>query len=366
MTSSFQSRRQMFSQSLGSVLCLFVLLSTLAAPLKSFSQGTGFSLPKASKSVAFPNSFNTDKAFPSVSNGFLVSYSREITAPAAIVLDDIGSGREVTPSFWIPAASKISLHDAAVTADRRSLVLVGSYLPIAGGAEVPFIAMQGLAGGQTSLIKPDGDYVPVRVCAANNGTLWTLGQTEAEVLHLQVLPLPDYQMVRSYSLDGTLQNGFVPRSSQGAGSLALLPLGRSYGTRSGHDLNPAKLSCGDSSVGLFIGSPVYSWSEIDLKSNTLQTWTVPPVSHGSITGLTLLGSNNVYASFAVTSANTRLLTLFRLSFNSDHSGSWVQVADNGGTEQKGFGVLLGRDGSSLVYLRGARTPTNATLYWSTP
>jgi len=365
MISSLEPKRQVLLQFASCVVCCLLLLGLSATPTLAFSDPPGAGLPSPSQSAAFPNAFSKAASFPTVSNGVLISYVREISAPTAIVVDDISTRQSATTSFWIAEASSVSLIDAAVTADKQFLVLVGSYVPLAGGADVPFITTQNLTNGQVSLIKPAGDYVPVRVCAANNGTLWTVGQTEAELTHLQLTPQPEYQMVRSYSLEGTLLHSFVPRSSQGSAPLTLLPRARSYGYRLGN-LTPAKLSCGDNSVGLFVGYPAYSWNEIDLKSNTVQHWRVPPSSMASITGLTLLGSHTVYASFSLRSDNKWVLTLHRLVLSPDYTGSWVKVEDKAGPDEKGFSVLLGRDGSSLVYLRGARTPSNATLYWSTP
>ncbi len=347
------------------VLALFVLVVSLAAPFRAVSQPAGLNLPMPSQTAALPAPFDAEKSFPSVSNGFLVSFTRELTSPGNVDLRDLSTLKGRTPPFWLSAASKISLYDAAVTSDKRSLVLAGTYTPSAGGSDVHFIAIQDLSTGKASLIKPAGDYVPLRVCAASDGTIWTLGQTQAEAQHIEVSPLPDYEMVRSYSLDGTMQGSFVPRSSQGTAPLNLQPFGRAFGSRlETQQLNAARLSCGDRSVGVFIGRPVNSWTEINLSGKTVQRWTIQPVPGATITGLALLGGNTVYASFSARGANRSVLSLHRLSLSGDR-GEWVQVADRGPAD-KTFAVLLGRDGSALVHLRGVRTPNNTTLYWSTP
>lgn len=344
---------------------LALLIALANTPFKAFSQSAGVSLSMPSQTVVFPNAFDTGKSFPTVSNGFLISFTREMASPGGILLTNIGTSKEVSPGFWLSEASKILLYDAAVTPDKQFLLLAGTYTPSAGGADVPFIATQNLASGKSSVVNPTGDYVPVRVCGTSDGTIWSLGQTQAEILHIEVTQQPEYAMVRNYSLNGSLRGSFVPRSSQGTLPINLLPLGRAFGNKIGTNITPAKLSCGDTSVGVFVGFPVHSWSEIDTRSKIVQQWQLKPLPHSTMTGLVLLGGNTVYASFATAAPQGRTLSLSRLTLSPDHSGEWTQVADNGAAD-KHFSVLLGRDGPALVYLRGKRGPTNTTLYWSTP
>lgn len=346
-----------------SVILAFALLLGLAG--SAFSQPT-FILPAASQKTAFPGAFEKERSFPTVSNGFLISFVREINAPGGVVLNNLNTTKISSPLFWLPGASKITLQDAGVSPDRRLLLLTGMYTPQIQGDDVPFIAAQELSTGKVSVINPAGDFVPVRVCATADNTIWALGQTQAEIQHVEVTPQPEYGMVRNYALDGTLRNSFVPRSSQGTLPINLLPLGRAFGRRLGTNITPAKLSCGDRSVGIFVGFPVHSWSEIDLTSKTVQQWKLKALPNTAMTGLTLLGTNTVYASFAARAANGKpVLTFSKLTLAPNHSGEWLPVVDKSPPGETAS-VLLGRDGTSLVYLRGRRNQANTTLFWSKP
>jgi hypothetical protein len=344
------------------VLALALLLGLAGS---AFSQPT-FLLPASSQKAAFPGAFDKGRSFPAVSNGFLISFTREINAPGGIVLNNLSTAQDSRPLFWLPGASKITLQDAAVTPDKRFLLLTGTFTPELQGNDAPFIAAQELSTGKVSVITPAGDFVPVRVCATADNTIWALGQTQAEIQHIEVTPQPEYEMVRNYALDGTLRNSFVPRSSQGALPINLLALGRAFGRRLGTNITPAKLSCGDRSVGVFVGFPVHSWSEIDLKNKTVQQWKLKPLPNAAMTGLALLGSNTVYASFAARAGNGRpVLTLSKLTLTPNQSGEWLPVVDKSPPGQN-VSVLLGRDGTSLVYLRGRRNQANTMLFWSKP
>jgi hypothetical protein len=326
-----------------------------AVPL-AYSQSTALSLPGPTTSVTLPGGVSPNRSVPKLSSGTLISFERWLSSATNIMLDDIHTGLTRTSAFWLPQAKHVLLYDAALTADKRSLVLAGTYSPSGGGTDVDFLGVSDQASGKVFVISL-GDYVPERVCIASDGSIWTLGQTTPEVEHVETSPQPAYDMVRSYRLDGTLLGSFLTRSSQGSRALDLRPSGHAFGNQ----VHQAKLSCGDQSVGVFIGQPVFSWSEINLSTKTIQQWTIDPT--GSVmTGLALLGPNTVYASFGGKSAG-----LFKLELHSGLiRGKWNPVGDHGPASNP-FASLLGRDGPALVHYRGTQRPTNAlTLYWSTP
>jgi hypothetical protein len=323
------------------------------------------SLSAPSRTATLPTPFGAQKSFPVVSNGFVVSYSLEFTSAGAITAHDLQTAREISVPFSLPNASRTVVHDVSVTPDRQFLLVVGLFTPADGGADQPFIVKQALAGASQTVINVGEDFVPVRVCGGADGSTWTLGQTMAEVLHMDVSPLPEYDMVRSFAANGNVRHSLLARSSQGSNPLHLLPLGRAFGNRLGTSINPARLVCGDSSVGVFIGNPVFTWTEISLATGSLQTFNLKPIPQASITGLALLGENTAFASFVEHGSSLVTNQLFKLTLLPNHQAEWTPVADQGSTGSR-FAVLLGRDGTSLVHLRGRRLPTNTQLFWSTP
>jgi hypothetical protein len=206
-----------------------------------------------------------------------------------------------------------------------------------------------------------GSYTAERVCSAANDTFWTFGQQlDGEGVASRFA----YDMLRNYGYDGKLLRSYLSRSTLPASILDFHPTGSVFG--SGVDY--AALSCGVESVGLFMGRPVRQWVEVDMVSGTLQHWNVDALSGGSFTGLTLVNKHMVFASvlmsrsFASPSvAPTRGLAVLSIR-PGDAGASWAPVADPG--SQPTFARLLGRDGTSLVHLRGFQSPVSPVLYWS--
>ena len=131
------------------------------------------------------------------------------------------------------------------------------------------------------------------------------------------------------------------------------------------------LRCAEASVGVYVGPG--TWFEVQLADGSTQLLRVKhPVTPSNITGLALAGSHEVYASFGSTqgksaSAPAGQRGLYALDLNGQKP-TWVPfegTVQPSGTPQ-GFGRLIGRDGSSLVYMRnGAIGQDGAqTLLWS--
>jgi hypothetical protein len=153
-----------------------------------------------------------------------------------------------------------------------------------------------------------------------------------------------------------------------------------------HARNVAMLSCGDASVAAYVGrgtppgtnvTPRFVWFEVNTKSGEARTMAVRNPSGGAtITGMVLFSEGTAYASYAHGG-------LYQLT-SAGSMGTWVPVpeaaqapeaeaaakllpglADRRTDSRRPFGVLLGRDGDSLVHLVGRLSPrTTQTVYWS--
>jgi hypothetical protein len=345
---------------LGAVLGCLLLLP--------FAMAQQSLLPAPSSQFQFAGTFVSGRTFPTASGGYLISFPRTATLghPTSISLDSPTLGHRVVP-FAIQGADKTVLTSVAVD-ESGALILAGFYTTPIGAlpesirnsyAAVShnFYATVSITTGDVLTTTDLGGYLPERVCSTSEGSIWFLGQVLWEEG-----PGATYSLVRRYSSTGNLLGAFLPRNAIPAASLNFSPGGKVFG-RSG---NPAALSCGTSSVGVFLGSPVLSWTEIQVSSSAVQQWVLQPMQGTTFAGLVLLSPQRVYAGFQRGSSAAQL---YNLSLTRS-GGQWIPVT-SAATSAVSAGTPLGRDGSSLVYVTGAAPaaslPTEPPkVYWVTP
>lgn len=310
--------------------------------------------------------FVLERTFPVVSHGFLLAHLRTVTAATrqdAVFELSLKTGERRVVPFFLANAFEVHLETATIRADGHVL-LGGSYKRSPEDTAEPAFVVEIAPTGEVLARFNLGEYVPERLCSTSDGGFWTFGQNLTKENAGE-----DYAFLRRYSSRGALVREYFQRS--------VLPTGVTLDYRA-RARNIALLSCGDASVAAYVGrgtppgnniTPRFVWFEVNTSTGEARTMAVRnPGGASSITGLVLLSEGAAYASYSHGG-------LFQLT-SAGSIGAWMPVpkatpavippftmADRTGGRE--FGVLLGRDGNSLVHLLGRLSPTaTQTVYWS--
>lgn len=346
--------------------------------LATISFGQAERLPSSWQQKTVANSFSKQRTIPRVDHGYLFSYQPSIVGAdeSNLFVRSLATGQEHPIKFWISGASEIRVEDVSISLN--GMIFVAGALTRSGDiGATSFVAVLDGTGDTTKFIDL-GRYRPKRVCAANDGTFWTFGQVmngDNEFYRGQLL--------REYSADGHMLNAFLPIAK--FPGLARVDYGRTK----------ARLTCGDESVGLYLSRPM-RWIEVQFNDKTPYKWRLQAVPPGRMTGLALMETHQVYATFANRVPNgdgtSRLVSstyrlnfpvggqtpppetsldldegdsLSRLNSGNRDRGSWAPIGDTpNGVSGKLF--LLGRDDQSLVYAGPKDAGANPTFYWVRP
>ncbi|HEX3683718.1 MAG TPA: hypothetical protein VHU83_14375 [Bryobacteraceae bacterium] len=295
--------------------------------------------------------FGQGASFPTVSNGYLLSFSRKanVTQPHRFIVTSLLDGKQQSVQFSLKQPYSF-IEDASINASGHILV-AASYVRSSDGSPTNVFADLDPSAKESFLVNL-GDYSPERICGGPDGTVWMLGQRWASE---GSVPVPDYSMLRSYTSAGAAKGSYFERSTLGFSS--------AINFHKGERATPAFLACGDASVGAYIGVPgtgVGYWAEVQKATGDLRLWTVPVLRDFRMTGIALLGSHAAYASFVSASGERRL---YRLGLNGNGSASWNPIALSEDISVH-FGGLVGRDGNQLVYFTANRTAGEVVLHWS--
>ncbi len=299
------------------------------------------SLPAPWKQVQAPEVFSRNRSFPRAGNGYLLSFTRQVSQRHAsvVALTSLADGRKKTLAFRFPEPETV-VEDAAVAGDGHILLAV-SYVQAVDAKARNFVVELDQSGQAVSTVDL-GSYALERICAAPDGTFWTMGQErEAE----QSANRTDYALLRNYALSGELRGSYFHTNQ--------FPPDVNF-HQEGHA--PAYLGCGDVSVGAYVRLPYTAyWVEVQTGTGVEHQWKVATIPSSRMTGLTLLSEHTVYASF-ITKGRER--GLYGLTLGAQGTASWARIRSDTGS----FARLLGRDGPSLVYV-GTAGPG---IYWSRP
>jgi hypothetical protein len=252
------------------------------------------------------------------------------------------------------------VYDAIVTSTGRLLV-AGSYQPGTGDWH-GFVGFPD-AEGQVSPIVDTGSFSPTKLSTCDDGaTVWTIGWSRNSWnsggrKHEPYDALRQYSFSSGRLLVSTLDTATFPKFPEpGQSGLSHFP-----------DL---MMQCHDKTLGIYEGSSD-EWIEYNTDTNKLSRWKLPKRDHPwveydssgkelpyskertIITGMTMLHSGEVYASFEHEMPGKDSVTgLFRL-IKSGNQGTWrpVQGAQAVRREAGAFNRLEGTDGKNLVYSR---------------
>lgn len=304
------------------------LLASCCAPLLA-AQATA---PNGNE-IIVTGAFSRQRTFPEASNGYLFSFVRSPQPGAAnIVLTSLDSGVRTEVTFAVEGAASLQLEDVSVTANQRVLV-AGLLTRSDTGRKETFLAATDFTGN-TVWRSNLGTYFPQRLCGAVDGTVWVLGHDMKKEISKH-----DYDLLRTYSADGQFQHSYFSRRNLRLSVDGIMNLG--------HDA-PALLSCGDQSVGMYLGTAsIPLWYEVQLATGTVQQLFVKHRENYRISGMSLTSKGTVFASFQSV-RNNKSAGLYTLVSAASNNADWVPVS---GPNVTHVARLLGGNGTSLVYVQ---------------
>ena len=262
----------------------------------------------------------------------------------------------------IPGYSDFSLSDATVTPDGHLLISGCSFADV-GGKIHCFIGPASRDGHVSPLIDTER-FAPMKISTCDGVAVWAIGWLRAPPYFDREGDEP-YDVLRLYRLsDGKIIESELPRSS--------FPV-RSSPSRAGFGSPDLTMQCRGTTLGIYEGASD-EWIEYDAANSKLTRRKLLPLWHhlfarydssGNIlhfpvhatfiTGVAMLDSGEVYASFvhqARDGSTKETIGLFRLQKANDLS-TWLPIDGTLGSygEQGKFDELCGTDGKNLVYSR---------------
>jgi hypothetical protein len=354
---------------------LFSVFGLLAIVAMSLSTANSSALPQAWQEKTVPQAFSAGNTLPRVDRGYVLSFRTKTTNGnhSNIIVHSLATGEQREITLWIDGASEIRLEDVAISPTGETLV-AGSHTRAGDPTLTNFVAEIDKTGNLVKL-HDLGSYRPKRVCAADDGSFWSMGLSMGG----EAADGFGERLLRQYSPDGQLLNAYLPSKK-----FPVL-------SREDYKRSAVTLSCGDESVGLYIARPA-RWIEVDLKSSVVHKWRVQPTPEGRVTGLVLRGSHEVYATFVARSVGSDAgsavsSTAYKLQVPLDHSrvsstgettafdqlqsdtrpkATWQPLTAGSGGLTSANRFLVGRDDRSLIYLGGRVQGAAPTFYWVRP
>jgi len=336
-------------------LLLFgLVVALLASPTNSVGQSKRAKLPDFDKPYYQAQFLGLAQGgFQFWDKGYLITHAWDMTLevnprkPGVVLYGkDGGVAREAV--VWIDGARSVSVADAAVSRSGKLVVAGGATGP--DGAIANFIAEIGADDHVKRVIRTT-PFMPVYVCASDDGTVWSYGVERDD--HL--VSVQNSLRLRQYSF----------KKGQLRAMLDTTSLNQGWLLERGVYPGQISLRCNSKTVVLY-NAGTGDLLEFDLQTNALKATKIPPLVSGQngvfVTGFALTESGEIFASLNDRSKKPFLSGLFRLSVNSTPGAKWVPVTGTLGPYLKGSPIerLIGADGDDLVYT--ARRDGN--LFWS--
>jgi hypothetical protein len=328
-----------------SVVLQLILLSLVFSASHFFGQGAkppSGNLSEPHRQANIPGLLHSaervwDKGYL-VSWGSIGSFESSPTEPSVVLYDRDGHvAREAV--VWFKDASRVSVSSVAIS--RSGNLVVAGGTTNGAGAIANYIASVGKDGHLGRVIRTT-PFMPIYICAAEDGTVWSYGIDRDEMGR----GIEDSLRLRQFSFESGGVRAMLDISTLNSAGWTL-PHGRYPGEIS--------LRCNSQEVALYNGGSG-EWIEFDFAANKLKVAKVEPLPSPKtmqITGFALTEAGDVFVSLHDTSSATPHSGLFRLEFDSIGLGSWVPIKNTVGPYLHGGPIerLLGADGPDLVYTR---------------
>jgi hypothetical protein len=270
-----------------------------------------------------PEVFRTSGRQPSWTHGYLAQFPGDVTPgnPNADAYDRQGKVASQA-RFWFPGVVRITLLDAIATAEGGAIA--------SGNAETDegemfsFLAKTDSSGVLISSLET-GRFI-VRVCEANDGTIWTYGYTVAK----ESADDHNYFLVEQYNFEKGVLNSYLSRE--------LVAL-RQHAAVGGGGPNGAFLVCSKDRISLYMNQ-TNEYVEIEPSTQKLQRWKMDmsPLERAAVTGLAATEDGHIYASLYEVDNTTQTKThgLFELrAERGKASATWLPVASTLNAHREG-------------------------------
>jgi hypothetical protein len=255
------------------------------------------------------------------------------TVPSLAIYDSDGKlVRDVI--VWVPGVDQVFIHRAAVTPSGLIVLTVGA---LKGETVANFIAAIDHSGEMKYMIRTN-PFIPVHVCVAEDGTIWTLGWEKRKG--------PPGDLLRHYSFEKgelrtTLNRGRLPRK---------------FGM-----FNPdVAIRCGKDKVYLYVGVS-NQFIEYDVAADRLSQWHLTPLPYPDVRfrGFAATENGEVFAGFRGWEAPLGPRAgMFRLERQATGKAQWVPVPGMEFLHRKDKRIfdILGSDGADLVFQTAVLPP----------
>ncbi len=281
-----------------------------------------------------------------VSWGSDSSYEASPSEPS-VVLYDRGGHVVREGTIWLKDAHSVTIADVAV--NKAGDLIVAGGTENDAGAIANYIASIGKDGRLSQIIRTT-PFLPVYICAAEDGTVWSYGiDRDADGKGIE-----ESLRLRQFSFDKGQVRALLDVSTL-----------NSYGWTLVRGRYPGEINmrCSSQKVVLYNGRSS-EWIELDFSTNKLKVAKVqplPPPKEMRILGFAITDSGDVFVCLFDRSSNPARSGLFRLEFDSSGLGSWVPVTNTiAAYLHRRIDMLLGADGENLVYTRDF----DGMAYWS--
>jgi len=248
---------------------------------------------------------------------------------------------------WFKDAYSVSITDVAI--NRSGNLVVSGGTENGAGVIANFIAFIGKDGRMSQVIRTT-PFLPIHVCAAEDGTVWSYGFDRDD----EGRRVESSLMLRQYSFEKGQLRAMADKATLNSPGWVLYD---------GRYLGEISLRCNSQKVSLYNGGSG-ELLEFDLLANKLNVAKVNPLPQPKvmrILGFAMTDSGDIFVSLHDKSSNTPRTGLFRLAFDSTGVGSWVPVTNTVAPHPKWMiRNLLGADGTDLVYTRDV----DGIAYWS--
>jgi len=306
-------------------------------------------LPRPHHVQNFSRVFQRGQNFPAFANGHLISWETKSSADVAtnVTLWNRDGAIERSARVWLEGARSMDL--SHVSATPAGEIVAAAYAVLERGGVTYLVAKTDRSGEVAGVVHTD-PFVPLLVCAAPDGTVWSLGRDLGKDEAGE-----DYGMLRQYSLTTGQMRELLPRSSFGSGQSPVR--GRLT----------AFLSCADARVVAWVNA-THEYFEILDSGETVRRLKVEPPPFGSnrVESLAVLTDGSVFASIGAPGDEPRRHVCELQKDEEQLTASWVPVPGVSQSPKEAlleppYGMLFGADGDSLVL-----SSKSAGLAWVRP
>jgi hypothetical protein len=344
-----------------------IMLLVLCQSIDLHSQTSSGAIPPLEppyKVATYSNQISTDppRSAPYYDHGYLIQLVRGLQIPSGANVFLYDSSGNLAQQLAIKPAgtAKIILSWAAI-GDRTDKLIVTGQSTSDKNEHKNFVAISSIDGASQTYFFT-GRYIPMQVCQASDGTIWTVGTVIPR--HDDPPDTSSYARLRHYSSNGSLLDSLLPHSS----SVSTMRTAWAYSSQVYLRASPGLITLYD--------GPDSQLYQLDLSTKNVSSWNVansaPSTSH--ITGFGISATGDIYASMIQPDAQnpqTIIRGLFILTKQSQNtSATWVPVPGTvSPNRQSSLNIgsltyILGVDGDDIVYRLQQSTNYPIEVAWS--